>query len=79
MEEEIVNVAGGDTVTVAELARLVTEVVGHGGAVRFDATKPDGMPRKALDATHLRDTGWRPTTSLREGVSKAYSWFLSRA
>lgn len=76
-EEEIINVAGGDTVTVAELARLVAEVVGYRGAFRFDATKPDGMPRKALDATRLRDRGWRPGGSLREGLAKTYSWFLS--
>ena len=78
-EADIINVAGGDTVTVAELARLVAAVVGYQGAFRFDTTKPDGMPRKALDAARLRDAGWRPGISLRDGLVKTYGWFLSHS
>jgi GDP-L-fucose synthase len=76
-EEDILNVAGGDTVTIAELARLVAEVVGYQGGFQFDTTKPDGMPRKALDATRLREAGWRPGISLRDGLARTFSWFLS--
>ena len=75
-EEDILNVAGGETVTIAELARLVAEVVGYQGGFQFDTSKPDGMPRKALDATRLQDTGWRPRTSLQDGLARTFSWFL---
>ena len=75
--EDIVNVAGGQEVSIRELAELVAEVVGYQGGFRFDPTRPDGMPRKALDATRLQAAGWRPATSLREGLARTYGWFHS--
>ena len=73
---EIVNVGYGDDVSIRELAELVREVVGYDGELRFDATKPDGTPRKLLDSTRLRATGWRPRVNLRDGVTSTYAWFL---
>jgi GDP-L-fucose synthase len=73
---EIVNVGYGNDVSIRELAELVREVVGFEGELRFDPTKPDGTPRKLLDSTRLRATGWRPRVHLRDGVTSTYAWFL---
>jgi GDP-L-fucose synthase len=77
-DESIINVAGGEDVSIAELAELVGEVVGYGGGFHFDTSKPDGMPRKMLDDSRIRATGWRPAVSLREGLRRTYTSFLER-
>ncbi len=71
-----INVAGGEDVSIGELAELVAEVVGYRGGFRFDLSRPDGMPRKALSSAKLRGAGWKPVTSLRDGLARTYSWFL---
>lgn len=73
---EIVNVGCGEDVTIRELAELVCDVVGFDGELTFDASKPDGTPRKLLDVSRLAGLGWRPTISLREGIAGTYEWFL---
>jgi GDP-L-fucose synthase len=73
---EIVNVGTGEDVSIRDLAQLVSEVVGYKGDIRFDASKPDGTPRKLLDVTRLAELGWRYQTPLREGIEKTYRWFL---
>jgi GDP-L-fucose synthase len=73
--EEIVNVAGGEDVSIAELAELAASTVGYSGRVRFDASRPDGMPRKALDATQMAAMGWYPRTPLKTGLRQAYDWY----
>jgi GDP-L-fucose synthase len=78
-DEGLINVAGGETVTIANLALLVAEIVGYRGNLRFDTSKPDGMPRKALDSTRLQKMGWRPAMPLRNGLSRTYAWFQSQA
>jgi len=70
-----VNVGCGEDQTIAELADAVQRVVGFSGALEFDTSKPDGTPRKLLDTSRLRGTGWRPRVSLDEGLSSAYRWF----
>jgi GDP-L-fucose synthase len=77
--EEHVNVGWGEDVSIAELAQLVAEVVGFKGALRYDATKPDGAPRKLLDVTKLTAMGWRPRIRLRDGLGDAYRWFRDNA
>jgi GDP-L-fucose synthase len=74
--DEIINVAGGEDVSIADLARLVSGVVGYAGEIRFDTSKPDGMPRKSLDASRILDTGWRPGVALRDGLVRTYEWFV---
>jgi GDP-L-fucose synthase len=74
---EIVNIGCGEDVTIRELAETVCDVVGFGGALEFDTTKPDGTPRKLLDMTKLFSMGWRPRISLRDGIRGAYDWFLA--
>ncbi|MCL5884732.1 MAG: GDP-L-fucose synthase [Deltaproteobacteria bacterium] len=72
-----VNVGGGTTVSIGELAALVQEVVGYRGVLRFDSSKPDGMPLKSLDSGELAAMGWQPATPLREALATTYDWFLS--
>jgi GDP-L-fucose synthase len=73
---EIVNIGVGDDLPIKELAEKIKEVVGFKGEIQFDTTKPDGTPRKLVDVTKLNSLGWKATTSLEEGLKKAYKWFL---
>jgi GDP-L-fucose synthase len=73
--EEIVNVGCGEDITIKELAQLVMSVIGYGGRLIFDSTKPDGTPRKLLDVSRLGGLGWRPKISLRSGIEHTYRWF----
>ena len=73
---EIINIGFGQDVTIRELAELICEVVGYQGELAFDATKPDGTPRKLLDVSRIRELGWEPRISLREGIAQTYQWFL---
>ena len=71
-----INVGTGTDVTIRELAELVMDVVGFTGGLDFDLSKPDGTPRKLLDVSRLTALGWTATTSLPEGVSSTYAWFV---
>jgi GDP-L-fucose synthase len=73
---EIVNIGVGDDLPINELAEKIKETVGFTGEIQFDTTKPDGTPRKLVDVTKLNSLGWKATTSLEEGLKKAYQWFL---
>ncbi len=75
---EIVNVGCGEDVTIRELAETICEVVGFGGELQFDATKPDGTPRKLLDIARLQGLGWKPQIGLRDGIRQTYDWFLQQ-
>jgi GDP-L-fucose synthase len=77
-EPPIVNIGVGQDVTVAELADLVREVVGFKGKIEYDASKPDGTPRKLMDVSKLSESGWEAKTSLREGLTRAYQSYLAR-
>jgi len=68
----LLNVGTGEDVTIRELAETVMQVVGFEGRIAFDATKPDGTPRKLLDVGRLAALGWKARTPLREGVARAY-------
>jgi GDP-L-fucose synthase len=70
---EPLNIGTGTDLTIAELAALVTEVVGFTGRVSYDSSKPDGTPQKLLDVGRLRALGTWPTTPLRDGIAKAYA------
>jgi GDP-L-fucose synthase len=76
---EIVNVGWGEDLTIRELAEAVREAVGFRGRLVFDASQPDGTPRKLLDVSRLRRLGWRPKIGLREGLADAYAWYVARA
>jgi GDP-L-fucose synthase len=72
------NIGVGEDVTIRELAETVMSVVGFAGRIAFDASKPDGTPRKLLDVSRLRDIGWRARIPLREGIDMAYRDFTAR-
>jgi GDP-L-fucose synthase len=74
--DEIINVGVGEDLTIAELAETIRSVVGYPGRIEFDATKPDGTPRKLLDVSKLRALGWRAKTGLRAGLESTYAWYL---
>lgn len=70
------NVGTGEDIPIGDLARLVCDVVGFTGDLVFDATKPDGTPRKLLDVSHLHTLGWKAQTDLADGLHRTYAWFL---
>jgi GDP-L-fucose synthase len=72
---EIINIGCGEDVTIRELAELICEVVGFDGELVFDRSKPDGTPRKLLDASKLTGLGWKPQITLREGIAQTYDWY----
>ena len=74
-DEQLINIGWGEDVSIAELAALLGRVVGFSGELHFDATKPDGTPRKLLDTTRLKALGWKPRIGLEEGVRTTYEWY----
>lgn len=70
------NIGTGKEITIKGLAEMVKEVVGYEGTLTFDASKPDGTPRKLLDVTRLSEAGWKYKTELRDGIEKAYKWYV---
>jgi GDP-L-fucose synthase len=74
-----VNVGVGADLTIRDLAETIMRVVGFTGELRFDASKPDGTPRKLLDVSRLEDLGWRAKTALEPGIRSTYEWMLSNA
>ncbi len=73
-----INVGSGEELSIRELAQRIAETVGFAGRIEYDATKPDGMPRKLMDVGRLRSLGWKPRVDLREGLAIAYRDFLAR-
>lgn len=71
-----INVGTGEDIQIRELADMVRSVVGYEGEIRFDRSKPDGTPRKLMDVGQLTGLGWRPRTSLRDGIEATYRWFV---
>lgn len=75
---EPINLGVGSDLSIRELAELIQEVVGYSGDLRFDSSKPDGMPAKLLDSSKLREMGWKSQTSIRSALAATYRWFLQR-
>jgi len=73
-----INVSGGSDVSIAEVAERIQKVVGFTGRLRFDASRPEGAPRKLLDGEPLRRLGWAPRTSLDDALAATYRWLLER-
>jgi GDP-L-fucose synthase len=76
--DEHLNIGTGKDLTIMELANLVAQRVGYQGAIEWDASKPDGTPRKVLDITRLRALGWEPKISLETGIAETIQWFESK-
>ncbi len=73
---EIVNIGVGADISIRDLAEMVKSVVGYAGELIFDASKPDGTPRKLVDVSRLTALGWRAKTELRAGLESTYRWYL---
>ena len=71
-----INVGSGVDCTIKELTATVARVVGYTGDIQWDATKPDGTPRKLMDGSRLDSLGWKAKINLEDGICKTYSWFL---
>ncbi len=72
-----INVGTGVDCTIRELVETVAKVVGFTGTISFDATKPDGAPRKLMNVSRLKDLGWQYSISLEQGLTETYEWFLA--
>jgi GDP-L-fucose synthase len=77
-ELDAINVGVGEDITIAELARLVADVVDFRGEIAFDPSRPDGAPRKQLDVSRLAELGWRARIELRAGIEATYAWFCDQ-
>jgi GDP-L-fucose synthase len=75
-DEAIVNLGPGSDVPIVDLVDLVCKVVGYKGGVQFDASRPDGVPRKMVDTAFAASLGWRARTPLREGLAATYRWYV---
>ncbi|MEJ2408467.1 MAG: GDP-L-fucose synthase [Novosphingobium sp.] len=74
--DEHVNVGSGEDIPIIDLTRIVCETVGYEGKIEHDLSKPDGTPRKLMAADRIRERGWTPSISLREGIASTYRWFV---
>ena len=79
MQPPLINIGCGNDLTVRELAETIARVVGFQGQLKFDASKPDGTPRKLLEVSRMEKLGWRPKVSLADGVALAYKDYLMQS
>jgi GDP-L-fucose synthase len=77
-EKEIshINVGTGEDLTITELASLIAEITDFNGRITYDDSKPDGTPRKLMDVSRINNLGWKYKTSMKDGIDKAYNWYL---
>lgn len=76
-EYEHINCGAGFDVTIRDIAETIARVVGYKGSLVFDASKPDGTPRKIMDSSRIRALGWEPKIALEEGLASTYQWYLT--
>jgi GDP-L-fucose synthase len=74
-DPDFVNIGVGKDISIKELAEMVKEIVGFGGDIEWDLSKPDGTPRKLLDTGKLAASGWKPSISLKDGIVDTYRWY----
>lgn len=74
---EFVNITGGTDIVLCELFEIIKETVGFDGKIVYDNTKPNGTPRKLMDATKIKSLGWQPTISLEDGIKQTYKWYCA--
>lgn len=75
-DPEIINIGPEREVSIKELSELIANLVGYSGNIVWDATKPNGTPRRALDTSKMNDLGWKAKTSLEDGLKVTINWFL---
>ncbi len=71
-----INIGTGEDLSIAELASLISDIVGFDGEIKYDPSKPDGTPRKLMDVSRIHELGWKHRTSLRKGIEETYKWYL---
>jgi len=76
LPEHLYNIGSGKDITIKELAEIIQKVIRHQGKIIWDASKPDGTPRKLMDVSKMKELGWEYTTELEDGIKKTYHWFL---
>jgi GDP-L-fucose synthase len=76
LPEYLYNIGTGKDITIKELAETIQKVTGHQGKIIWDASKPDGTPRKLMDVSKMKERGWEYSTELKEGIKKTYFWYL---
>ena len=75
--DNFINIGTGEDLTIKDLADMVKEIVGFGGTIAWDVSKPEGTPRKLLDVSKIKSLGWQPKISLKEGIRKTYEWYIA--
>jgi len=73
----LINIGTGKDITIADLSKLIAEIVSFNGDIIFDENKPDGTPKKLLDVSKINEMGWNSTTKLKDGLTQAYKYFLA--
>ena len=79
LPEHLYNVGTGTDLTIKELAETIQNIVGHKGKIIWDASKPDGTPRKLMDVSKMNQLGWKAEIELQEGIKKTYQWFIENS
>lgn len=77
LPEHLYNVGSGTDLSIRELAETIQRIVGHTGRIIWDASKPDGTPRKLMDSRLLHELGWKHEVELEAGIAQTYEWFLA--
>jgi len=73
--DEIINVGSGDDISISDLSDTIAKVVGYTGTIRFNTEYPDGTYRKVMDVSRILETGWKPSTTIIEGIKKTYEYY----
>ncbi len=79
LNNEFINIGSGEDISIKDLAELIKKIVGYEGEVEWDSSKPDGMPRKLLDISKMKEYEFTPETSLEKGIKKTYKYYLENA
>jgi GDP-L-fucose synthase len=74
---DFLNIGAGEDISIKDLAYLIKKITGFKGDIKFDISKPDGMPQKLLDVNKIHDLGWKHKVSLEDGIKRTYEWFLN--
>ncbi len=74
---EFINIGSGSDMKIKDIATLVKDVVGYTGDIRYDTSKPDGMQRKLMDSSRIKQLGWTQKHTLADGIRQTYEWYLS--
>jgi len=75
--DEIINIGFGEDFTIKKISETISDIVGYRGEIMWDTSKPDGTPKRLLSCDKLFNMGWKPKTSLKDGLEKSYDWFVS--